>query len=175
MTLAEIERLTKDYAEGREALGDLVRAVEDEMAEVKRRYLARIKRTVAGVAERQARLKAAIEEDPELFTKPRTVVYYGVKVGLQKGKGELTWESAEQVCRLIHRHFPEQADSLIRMTEAPVKSALAQMSAAELRRIGVTVIETGDQVVIRSTDSEIDRLVSALLKDEEMEEAGRAA
>ena len=46
---------------------------------------------------------------------------------------------------------------------------------AELKRIGVTVEETGDQIVIKPTDSEVDKLVNALLADAERIESEQAA
>ena len=44
------------------------------------------------------------------------------------------------------------------------KEALAQLSAAELKKIGVTLSEAGDQTVVRPVDSEVDKMVDALLK-----------
>ena len=100
------------------------------------------------------------------------MILYGIKIGFQKGKGEITWEDKDQVVKLIHKHFPEQAEALLKVTEMPVKTALAQLSAADLKKLGVTIIETGDEIVIRATDTEVDKLVEALLKDEaEVKEA----
>ena len=45
-----------------------------------------------------------------------------------------------------------------------MKEALAQLSAAELKKIGVTLSEAGDQTVVRPVDSEVDKMVDALLK-----------
>lgn len=108
-----------------------------------------------------------------MFDTPRTVVFYGIKVGLQKGKGAIEWDDDAQVVKLIEKHFPEQADVLIKTTKKPVKKALAQLTVAELKKLGIVVEETGDQVVIKSTDSEIDKLVNALLKEDEIKEGGR--
>ena len=173
-TLGEIERLTKDYADWREQLSNAVRALEDEIGAVKRKYMPSIKKKVAAVTERQANLKAALEESAELFVKPRTLILYGIRVGFMKAKGKISWEDDDQVIRLIKKHFSEQADVLIKITEKPVKDALGQLSAAELKRIGITVSETGDVVVIKSTDSEIDKLVEALLKDDDQAESEAA-
>ena len=173
-TLGEIERLTKDYADWREQLSNAVRALEDEIGAVKRKYMPSIKKKVAAVTERQANLKAVLEDSAGLFVKPRTLILHGVKVGFQKAKGKISWEDDDQVIRLIKKHFPEQADVLIKITEKPVKDALGQLSAAELKRIGITVSETGDVVVIKSTDSEIDKLVEALLKDDDQAESEAA-
>lgn len=169
-TLAEIEKLTKEYAEWREQLSDAVRSLEEEIGAARRKHITLIKRKVEAVAERQAVLKAAIEESKDLFKKPRTVIIHGIKVGLQKSKGEMKWIDAQQVIRLIRKHFPDQAETLIKTTETPVKAALLQISAADLKRIGVTVEDDGDVVVIKSTDSEIDKFVEALLKDDDQTE-----
>jgi hypothetical protein len=174
MTLGEIEQLTKEYAIHRKMLADRVQDLEEELAQVKKRHLGNIKRAVTVAATYQARLHAAIEESPELFKKPKTLILCGVRVGFMKGKGELKWEDADQVIRLIKKHFPEQAETLIKVAETPVKTALAQLSVQDLKRLGVTVIETGDQVTIKPTDSEVDKLVDALLKDE-VNEAREAA
>lgn len=174
-TLADIERLTKDYADWRTQLSEAVLVAEHELAALKRQHVVTIKRKVEAVAERQAALKAAIEESPELFRKPRTLIIHGVKVGFMKEKGKISWDDKDQVVRLIKKHFPEQADVLIKTVEKPIKNALQQLSAAELKRIGVTIGETGDVVVIKSTDSEIDKLVSALLEEDAEADADEEA
>jgi hypothetical protein len=124
-----------------------------------------IKKWVERAAAEQAILEALIKESPELFDKPRTIVLFGIKVGLGKGKGKIEWESASSVVRLIKKHFPEQADLLIKTTEKPLKKALAQLSVAELKKLGIQVDETDDQVIIKSVDSEIDKLVAKLLEE----------
>jgi hypothetical protein len=167
--LGEIERLTKDYADWRVQLSEAVLVAEHEIAALKRQHVVAIKRKVEAVAERQAALKAAIEESPELFRKPRTMIIHGVKIGFQKEKGKISWDDKDQVVRLIKKHFPEQADVLIKTVEKPIRDALQQLPAADLKRIGVTIGETGDVVVIKSTDSEIDKLVNALLKEDDEE------
>ena len=169
-SLVEIEGLTKKFSDGREILADKVRALEDEIESVKRRHIIGIKHSVATVAERQHALKAALEDSKGLFVKPRTMVLHGIKIGFQKGKGKIEWEDDDQVVKLIRKHFPEQADLLIKIIEKPVKDALQQLTAAELKRLGITVEETGDRVLIKSMNSEIDKFVDALLKDEEPKE-----
>ena len=166
-TLGDIERLTKDYAEWRRQLSEAVLAAEEELSALKRTHVTAIKRKVSAVAERREKLQAAIEESPELFRRPRTMTIDGIKVGFQKQKGKISWSDAGQVIRLIKKHLTEQADLLIKTTEKLVKGALQQLPAADLKRIGVTVGADGDGVVIKSTDSEIDKLVEALLKDDD--------
>lgn len=164
-TLTDIEQLTRAYADARGVLSERVAALQQEMEAARRRRLRGIREAAARAADARGALHAAVEGAPELFERPRTVTIAGIKIGWQKGRGEIVWDDAERVVALINRHLTEQADVLIRVTEMPIKSALAQLSAADLRRIGVTVVETGDQVVIRPVDGEIDRLVDALLRE----------
>jgi hypothetical protein len=94
-------------------------------------------------------------------------------LGYQKGKGKIDWEDPDQVVRLIKKHFPEQADVLIATSEKPVKEALNGLSAAELKKIGVSVVEGGEVIFIKPTDSAVDKMVDALLKEatQDIEEA----
>ena len=168
-SLGDIEKLTKDYAEGRGQLSDRVRALEDEINAIKRRHLPGIKISVGKAMEKKSRLEAALQESAALFVKPKTMILHGIKIGFQKMKGKLSWADPDQVVKLIKRHLPDLEETLIKKTETPVKDALQQLSAADLKRIGVTVEETGDQVVIKGTDSEVNKLVEALLKDDSQE------
>lgn len=165
MSLQHIEALTRRFAETRGALADVVAELQAEIEAAKQRRLRRIRELVARAAEARAALHAAIEASPELFVKPKTHVFHGVKIGYQKGKGALSWESEEQVIKLIHEHFPDQVSALIRVAERPNKEMLAVLPAADLKRLAVTVIDAGDQVVIRPMDGEVDKLVDALLND----------
>ncbi len=168
-TLGEIERLTREYADARRVLSERVQSLESEISALKRMYLPRIRKALEDAAEKRSRLYAAIEESPELFKKPRTIIFHGVKIGYQKSKGEIKWEDTEQVVKLIKKHFPDSYETYIKITETPIKSALAQLSVQELKKLGITVVETGDEIIIKTTDTEIDKLVDSLLKDEKKE------
>ncbi len=166
-TLGQIEQLTKEYADARGRLCKTMRDLHDTIESLKRQYLPGIKLQVSIAKEKKDCLKAAIEDSPALFEKPRTIIITGIKVGFEKGRGKIEWASDEVVVRLIKKHFPEQADILIKTTEKPLKKPLARLSVAELKRIGVTVEETGDVVYIKPVDSEVDKLVEALLEEDE--------
>lgn len=174
-TLIEIDKLTKAFSEARQILADRVRGLEDEIQAIKRKRLPTIKTSVNAVMIRQAELKAALDESKALFMKPKTIILHGIKVGYQKAKGKISWADDAQVVRLIKKHLPDQADVLIKVTEKPIKDALINLPAADLKKIGVTVADTGDQTVIKSTDGEIDKFVDALLKDETQNHTEEAA
>ena len=124
----------------------------------------------------ESELRAAVDASRDLFEKPRSRVLHGLKVGLRKQPGKLTWPDAAHVVKLIRRHRPEDADALVRVTEAPVREALKQLPARELKRLGVEITEASDAVEVRATDSDVDKWVDAMLaglRDElEQAEAG---
>ena len=168
-TLGEIDTLAKDFADTRERLSETVQKLKDAQEALLRQYLPGIKKQVGIAAARKLALKNAIEDGKDLFVKPRTVIFHGIKVGLQKGKGKIEWDNDDQVLRLIEKYFPEQADVLIKTKKKPIKKALAALSAAELKKLGIEVEDTGDAVVIEPTDSQIEKLVEKLLKEKDDE------
>jgi len=164
-SLAEIETATKDYSEKRRQLADLIHDLETQMAVLKRKALPAIRRALDRAVESQDNLRTLVQNNPELFIKPRTRTWHGVKVGYQKGKGTISWDDKATVVKLIKKHLPDQVDILIKTTEDPIKTALSQLTASDLKKIGVTITEAGDEIVIKAMDSEIDKIVNALLEE----------
>lgn len=171
MTLTEIEILAKQLADARFNLKEGFDELESEITAIKKKFMPAIRRAIEKAAQRHETLRAAIDEAPELFIKPKTVIFHGIRLGYQKSRGEILWEDEAQVIKLIKKYFPDDFEAYIKITEKVLKTSVASMSVADLRKIGITVIETGDQVFIKPTDSEIDKLINALLKDEELNKA----
>ncbi|SMF82866.1 hypothetical protein SAMN06265365_14813 [Tistlia consotensis] len=163
--LATIERLTKSYAAARDELADAVKETNSELERIKRQKIPLLRRRTDAASNARAKLEAAIQESPQLFGRPKTLTLYGIRVGFQKGKGKIEISDPEVTIRLIRKHLPDLVDSLVKVEEKPVKAALNNLSTAELRKIGCTVTEAGDVVLIKATDGEIDKLVEALLKE----------
>jgi hypothetical protein len=163
-TLNDLERRAKALADTREAVSAIVGELNAGIDALKREHMKALKRAVAAAAEQHERLRAVIEENPQLFVKPRTVVLHGIKFGYVKGAGKLEYDDERRVIALIRKHFPDQVDVLVATRETPVKAALSQLAVADLKRLGVTVEGTDDVVVIKPTDSEVDKLVNQLLK-----------
>lgn len=170
-TIFDIDKAAQAYAETHNALADQVESLEREIAKLKAGRIRTIRALVEKAAAKKSALRELIDESRDQFEKPKTRILHGVKLGLQKGKGKLDWDDDELVVKLIKKHFPDQADVLIKTTEKPRKDGLNGLDVKDLRRIGVTAEDTGDQIVIKPTDSEIDKLVDALLADDEPEAA----
>jgi len=168
-TLQDIEKRAKKFADLRAKLADEVRNLNDEVEAAKRRHLSAIKRLVEAAGEAHGELHDAIAESPALFEKPKTQTLHGIRLGFQKGKGRIEWDDDEQVVALIRKHQKDDFDLLVKTEYTPVKKALAQLSVADLKRLGVEVEETGEVVFIKDTTTDIDKLVTALLKQETAE------
>lgn len=161
--MTEIETRAKYYATAREKLAALVSDLNASLEALKREAMPELKRAISRAMENHDSLQAVIEASPELFVKPKSVVFHGIKLGYQKGRGGIVFDDPQRVADLIRRHMPELADTLIKVTETPVKNALTQLTASELKKIGCSIIDTGEEVLIKPVDSTVDRMVSAFL------------
>lgn len=171
MNLQDIEPHARAYADARAKMAAIVCELNTGIDALKREHMPALKRAIARAAERHDQLKQIIEAHPALFAKPRTVIYHGIKIGYAKGKGGIAFDDAAQVIKLIRKHLPDAADALIATKEAPVKDALAQLTVAELKKLGCHVVQAGDAVLIKPTDSEVDKLVDVLIKGATEEQA----
>ena len=173
-TVAELDALAQKYSAARAIVAERVNALEDDLRQLNRRRLPGIKNAAADAETLQAELRAAIELNPEHFEKPRTMTLHGIKFGFQKGKGKLVWDDAAKVIAAIRRCFSgDKQRSLIAVVETPAKEALELLPAKELNALGVRIDGAGDKVVVKATDSEIDKLVTKLLAEgaKDIEEA----
>lgn len=169
-TLGEIELLVKEYSDSYRKLSDKVQELELELGTVKRKHMRYIKDFANETLEKKSLLTAAVDESKSLFEKPKTIVLHGMKVGLQKGKGKIVVPDEEKTIMLIRKNLPDQSDILIKTEEKIIKPALENLSAGDLKKVGLNLIESTDYVVIKPTGSDVDKIVNALLKEDTKED-----
>jgi len=167
--LEKIERFATQYADAVDLVTQRVQALEAELADVNRQHLRGIKAAVRTVKTIESTLRSTIEANPGLFVKPRTQVLSGIRVGYSKAKGKLLINDDDKVIERIHKHLPDMEDALIKKTETVVKKALGNLTADQLKKLGVKIEDDDDKVVITITDSNVDKLVKALLKEKHEE------
>lgn len=163
-TMEQIETQAKHHAQARERLAEIVTALNDGIEALKRNYMPRLKAAVGKAAVTSDALLQMVNESPELFKKPKSVTFHGIKLGYQKEKGKIEFEDPELVIKLIRKHLSDLADTLIASTEKPSKEALNSLTAEQLKKIGVKVTSDSDVVFIRPADSDVDKMVNALIK-----------
>jgi len=169
-SLGNIEVLTKNYSDSYSKLSDKVKELNDEIDSVKRKHMRYIKSFAEDALEKKSLLSNAIDESKDLFEKPKSIILHGMKVGLQKGKGKITIPDEEKTILLIRKNLSDQADILIKTEEKLVKPALNNLTAGELKKVGLNLVESTDEVLIKPTGSDIDKIVNALLKEDPKEE-----
>lgn len=172
-TVREIEELAARFSKQREALVGVMTSFREEANAIERKYFPRLRRLVVSVKEIEAELLGAIEQSPEHFDRPRSVIFHGIKLGYRKGAGKLEMADADRTVTLIRKHLPDQADVLIETKERPVKAALLQLDVAQLKRIGCTVEDTSDIAFAKPIDGDVEKALKALLKKvpDDVEEA----
>jgi hypothetical protein len=175
ITLVEIDSLSRLFAAAHADLSMLVGELNAELERVKRKHMPELKRLVVRAKERRDALEKGIQDGRHFFVRPRSFILNGIKVGFQKAKGGLTWSDTDRVVELIHKHYGAEARPLLHIIEKPDKTALAKLPAADLKKLGCEIEDAGDQVLIKPADSEVDKIVSALLKDSPEEAASAAA
>ena len=119
-----------------------------------------------------AQMTSAVAESAALFHRPRTQIFHGIKIGFAKGKGRLEIPDEETTLAKIRQHYGAEAATYLRTSITPNKESLAQLTAAELKKLGVTLTDTGDTAVIKPVNSDVDKAVASLLKETEPETAG---
>lgn len=172
----EILDLGRQYAEARRKLLDLASVVQEAQRQVLAAqwdYLIRL-RDEAKTCEDA--LQDALQRAPALFSggkdTPRTRTVDGVKIGYQKHPGTLEWGDAAQVVAAIRKHMPEaEAACLIRVKEEPIRQALKGLPVKTLARLGVRLTEDDDQIVIKPVNTDMEKVLKAMLSDEPEEQA----
>jgi hypothetical protein len=171
VTLADAQKRAAALSETRDLLAQLFLTLQNNLDTVKTGSLAEIKRVSRIVARQHNDLQDFIKAHPELFTEPRTYVVDGVKFGLQASRGSLNWDDDAKLCTRIRRLVErgelteEQAELLIVSTEKPSAQALARLDSKLLKALGVEREGAGDQVLIKSVDSGVEKAVNAVIKD----------
>ena len=166
MSLHTIESNTRAFAEARRQLSGRVADMNELILGVRKRRMPGIRSALAKAQEAKSALEAAIEAEPEQFKKPRSIVVDGIKVGFQKQKGKILVPNKNKTIERLEKQFPAEAEICIKVEKKLVRKALDRLDAATLKALGITVTADTDAVLIKPQDSELDKLIDALLADD---------
>lgn len=167
MTLDEIGKLCRAYADARDDLEQITEAVRGERRRAVREKMRALKGAVARVSAARDALKEAVEGAPALFEKPRTRAMEGIKVGYRKLPGKIEVADEAAAVERVKKKLPGKADVLIVTRETLNRNALKNLSVKELASIGAALGDDEDEVVIKAASTDLDKLVDALLADGE--------
>lgn len=170
-TLEDLQQRAASLSALRDDLRDLLATMQAGIDTIKHGSLPAIRQLARRIAKQHAALAELIASNPELFAKPRSYVVDGLKFGLQKQKGRMSWDDDDKLCARIDKLAEEgvltaeQAELCVNVTYKPVAAALEQLDAKVLKRLGVTVTADTDAPLIKSVDSEIEKAVNAVIRE----------
>lgn len=163
-TMVEIQQLAHALSERMQALEGTLMAHSEEQQALNEKYRERVTSLSALVAASKAELVAAVWKGRALFEKPRSRKFADLVVGLEKSKGRIEFEDEERVVKLIERMFPEMVDVLVITTKRPSKDAIGNLPVSDLKKLGCTVVDSTDQVVVRGVPTDLERAAKAIME-----------
>lgn len=164
-TIEQITNATRRFAAARLALITAVQSYDDAVQQTRDRHWPGLQELAGDVAGELLKVTNLIDHARELFDDPRTIIVDGIKVGLAKGRGGVDFEDETKVIAKIEKLLPGRAEELVKTEKSLKMSALKELPAADLARIGVKIESVGDQVVIKPIAGEMDKLVKSILKE----------
>lgn len=180
-TVQVLDAQAKTYALARASVAERASSLDRIVRTVTARKIPGIKSALALAADAQANLVATVKVHPELFVKPRTMTLHGVKVGYAKGSGKIDWDDDDAVLKRIDKLreskalTEEQYDAIVYTERKLSSDGLRALDPKLLSRLGVTLENTGDMVVVKSADTAVDKLVKKILKEGAVEPAEEGA
>jgi len=165
MTLDQIKVLAFDFAGDLRGLQSTASDKQADLDKIEKRYVAPLNACIVRARASRDRLRKAIEDNRELFAKPRTHEHHGVEFGIRKLKGKIVIEDAEKTVEKIKSIFQCSAPDYIRTIEEPDKKALEKLPATDLKKLGVSVLQDTDAVVVKAVDGEAEKQTAELLKE----------
>lgn len=164
--LEHIEILTRAYAVSSNSLKDKIQALQDELDAVEKKHRQPMLFAGANLAGCYKQLESAIDAARDTFEKPRTQVFSNVKVGLAKQKGKTIVDDEARTINLIRVKLPkDQAELLISVKESVFKPGVADLTAADLKRLGIRIEDDTDRVVIKLMDAAVEKAIKAIVKE----------
>lgn len=165
--MREIEDLTTSYSQDYNEFAQVKRDIDNELARIKTKYGTRLNSLSQQLADKGAALTEAISNNPDLFDKPKTRVFAGIKVGFRKGTDTVEIHDEDTTVKLIEENFPkEKSETLIKVEKSVIKSALKTLEKDELKKVGCDQKKGEETVVIASIESAVDKFITALYKQD---------
>ena len=167
-----LEGIAAEYAWAVETRRDLVGRLRQALLEAAAPLLPKLRAATADERDARASLLGAVTAAPNLFAKPRTRNAHGIKYGWALGKPSIAIDDEARTLKLIRTKVPEdQQVLLIRVKETVDRRAVLDLSAKDLRTLGIRQIDGVDAPLVVLPKDDLDRLVDTLLAETAGEEA----
>jgi hypothetical protein len=144
-------------------LASAVTMMDAAVAAVQAAHMPEIKQRAQATGFAKNRVWSLIADNVPLFEKPKSRVFFDIRVGYRKQPGKLMLDEKKTLA-LIEKHCPEQIDTLAPATRSISKEALEKLPAETLKKIGVSLVTLTDKIIIEEEKTDVEKVVAALLK-----------
>ncbi len=179
-TITEIRAAAQRLADARRESTTRATALEHALAQaaqpIYQAHRAGIDAAAADEAEAYAELLALVETSPGQFKRPRSLVVDGVKTGYRKEQDSLDFDSEAAVIDRIFalEEFVDLAQVLVRTERHLNIDALETLEARQRRVLGIRRVFGADQPFISFSDTDVEKLVKAILADAQKRQGDQA-
>lgn len=167
--LIELDRAAKTYRDSRDLVAKRITELDEELRALYRRRMPGIKSAIVAAKDAQDAAAATVQKFPTMFTRPRTMVLHGIKLGFGKGKGKIEWDCEDDVLveriEKLFKDDPDTRELLIITEKKPSKDALKNLEAKLLAKLGAEIEAVGDYVIVADAASDGKKLMKRILKE----------
>lgn len=160
-----IDRAASAYAGARDELRQVLLTLREEIARVSDAHRPHVIAALDQAVNAREHLRGLIDANRAVFDNPKSQQLHGIKVGLRKQPGQLTYADEQAVIDLIRKKLPAKAGGLIKVSESIIAAAIKALPANELAAIGCSITDVADEVIVDAVQGEIDKLLSAITSD----------
>jgi len=165
-THEQLTALAQEYASAVISRQAVVGALRRRLADVAAEMTATVSAAVAAERDCRDALETAVEDAAVLFVKPRTRTVCGIRYGWTKGKARIEIPDEDETVKRIERLLPEEQQVLLlRRTVKVDRTAVKDLTTADLRRLAIVQHPGEDAVTVKVAEDAVAALVDTLLAD----------
>lgn len=166
MKMKKIVKLAERFARLRSKVSTIVSKINEAQQKAVNSNRDALRKAVNQANEAQHNLGMAIKLNPELFEKPRTINVDGIKLGMTTKVGRVEIVDEDALIQRIQENHPKLVESLIVFKKSIDKDALNKLDDDIITDLLLTrAKDDPHSVLIKPTDSAVDKLVARLLED----------
>ena len=163
--LTELETAAKEFSAASKILRNIKEELDTEIDAVKAKYSASFAEASKNAGEAYQMLLTLVESSEELFLDKKSMSINNVKFGYRKKAGTINIDNETFTIDRLRELFPKDADKYLSTKISISKKALNNLTAAELKKVGVNVIQDSSEAFVKLTDDEVQKLIDALVKE----------
>lgn len=146
--LGNIINIAENLGETADSLKKNIDAMERQINAVRMEFLKKLMPISQRYGQLKADLERAVEENPQHFVKPRTIEVNGVKFGMAKKSGKVTFDDADAVIAKVKVLLTGKQKILVQTKESLNIRGLYALSELERKAIGVGKLPDNPNAVV---------------------------